>query len=63
MYEFIAPLIPELHKILIDNGAILTADEQMRVLISAADVERARHIIQTLCPTLGTADYDFRPIE
>ena len=63
MYEFIAPLVPELYKILIDNGFNLTADEQMRVLISAADVERARHIIQTLCPTLGTADYNLCPIE
>lgn len=53
--------MPELYEILIDNGVMLTADEQMRVLISVDDVERARHIIQTLCPTLGIADYDFLP--
>lgn len=63
MYEFIAPLVPELYKILIDNGFNLTADEQMRVLISAADVDRARRIIQNLCPGLGFADYDFCPVE
>lgn len=63
MYESIAPLIPELYEILASHGVTLTADEQMRVLISAADVDRARRIIQNLCPGLGFADYDFCPVE
>lgn len=62
MYELIAPLAPELYEILASHGVTFTADEHMRTLIAADDVDRARRIIQSLCPGLGFADYDFRPV-
>lgn len=63
MYEFIAPLVPELYEILASHGVTLTADEHMRTLIAADDVDRARRIIQNFCPGLDFADYDFCPVE
>lgn len=62
MYEFIASLAPELCEVLASHGVILTADEYMRILIAADDVDRARQIIQSFCPGLGFADYDFCPV-